>query len=65
MLSSLSCSSKEGVEKYFVEGNEDVWTCKKSRKKGQGCTNLMDHVQQEHAETLKAAKKKGSGSSLQ
>jgi hypothetical protein len=22
------CSSKELVEKYFVEGDNDVWTCK-------------------------------------
>jgi hypothetical protein len=67
MLSSLLCSSKEVVEKYFVEGNADVWTCKckKNRKKGRGWANLMDHIQREHADTLEATKKKGSGPILQ
>jgi hypothetical protein len=57
------CSSKELVEKYFVEGDNDVWTCKckKSRNKGKGWANLIDHIHREHADTLEAAKKKGSG----
>jgi hypothetical protein len=61
------CSSKELIEKYFAEGDNDVWTCKckKSRKKGKGWANLIDHIQREHADTLEAAKKKGSGPILQ
>ena len=61
------CSSKELVKKYFAEGDNDVWTCKckKSRKKGKGWANLIEHIQREHADTLEAAKKKGSGPILQ
>jgi hypothetical protein len=44
-----------------------VWTCrcKKTRKKGRGWANLMDHIQREHEDNLDEAKKKDGGPILQ
>jgi hypothetical protein len=63
----MSCTTKELVEKFFTEGDNDVWTCrcKTTRKKGRGWANLMDHIQREHEDNLDEAKKKEGGPILQ
>ena len=56
-------STKSDLAKYFTEGEGDVWKCKckKTRKKGRGWGNLMDHIQREHTDSLEEACKKESG----
>jgi hypothetical protein len=63
----MSCTTKELVEEFFTEDDNDVWTCrcKMTRKKGRGWANLMDHIQREHEDTLDEAKKKDGGPILQ
>jgi hypothetical protein len=54
----MALNNKTMVMKYFVEEQDDNWKCRcgKARKKGQGWSNLVDHITRCHADTTEAAK---------
>lgn len=63
---SMAISSKDLVGKFFKAQSDGVWECHCGvrRKKGQGWSNLLDHITRSHADSVQEAKSSQSSLSI-